>query len=83
MNALYALKRILALSKDHGSLQAISPVVAALKTKSHTVRILAPKSRHDVATMLGLVCDTFDESEFLVAPHAYIAKVFDDKLLDY
>ena len=71
-------KRVLALSKDHGSVQSIVPVVAALKAKKHAVSLLLPNDRHDVATMSGMTCETLDDQAFSVAPETYIAKVFDE-----
>ncbi len=78
MNVRPDRKCLLALSKDHGSVQSIVPVVAALKEKKYDVNFLLPIGCQDVATMFDLVFETLDEQAFLFAPEAYIAKLFDE-----
>ena len=78
MNLRPNTRRILALSKDHGSVQAIAPVVAELKAKNYSVSLFLSQGRHSVAAMFGLNCEMFDEQAFSAAPEKYIAKVFDE-----
>lgn len=78
MNVRSDRKRVLALSKDHGSAQTIVPVVAALKEKKHAVSLLLPNGCNAVATMSGLACEALDDQAFSFAPETYIAEVFDE-----
>lgn len=71
-------KRVLALSRDHGSVQSIVPVIAALKAKKYSVSLLLPQGRDGVAAMFGLTGETLDEQAFSALPETYIAKVFDE-----
>lgn len=79
MTVLADKKRILALSKDRGSVQAIVPVVAELGVHLQlTVKLVSPAGCHALPAAWGLVSDTLDEGAFAADPEAYMAKVFDE-----
>ena len=71
-------KRVLALSRDHGSIQAIVPVVARLQAYSVCVRLFSPKGCHPLVRQQGVITDTLDVQEFSVSPSAYISRLFID-----
>lgn len=78
MTSVIGKKRILALSQDHGSVQAIVPVVAALQDCPQVVvKLLLPAGCYALLRSWDLVFDTFDKGMFAADSEAYVAKVFD------
>jgi hypothetical protein len=71
-------KRILALSKDRGSVQAIVPVVAELRARLFPVSLVIPSGCHELATAWGLESATLEVADFIAAPEIYMARLFDE-----
>lgn len=71
-------KRVLALSRDHGGIQAIVSVVARLQANSVYVSLFSPTGCHALVRQHGLMPRILDVQEFLVSPNEYISRLFQD-----
>jgi hypothetical protein len=71
-------KRVLALSRDRGSIQAIVSVAAMLQANSVYVSLFSPPDCHPLVRHHGLMPSILDMQEFSVSPNEYISTLFQD-----